>query len=115
MLIFRVENIQRVCGGEGKDVVSWVPGNVKHFVTEVKNVNRNLVFLSFVAVADTAWFQWLFVFRGVTRCLKCDISLRLTIKQSEMVVVRTGQQHSVTHKHTHTDRQTDRKIVRNSC
>jgi len=89
-----VVNIERVFCSEGKDAVGRMPSSVKHFATEIENINRNLVFLALVAVADAARFQWLLQFE-VTRRLKCDIMLCFTFKESEVVVVRTGQQHSV--------------------
>jgi len=93
MLIFRVVNVKRVCSCEGENTVIRVPGCMKDFVAEVKNIDGYLVLLAFVAVSNAARFQRLSWFGDVSRSLERDVSLRLTIKQSEVIVIRPGQQH----------------------
>ena len=91
MLVFRVENAETVGRGEGKDTVSRVPGTVKYFVAEVENVDRHLVLLALVAMADSSRLQRLLRLAGITRRLERDVTLRVTVKQSEVIVVRTSQ------------------------
>ena len=67
---------------------------MNNFVAKVKNVDRNFVLLAFVSVPDAAWLQRLFRLRNVTRSFKRHVMLSLAVEQTEMIVVRTGHQHS---------------------
>ena len=74
VLVFRMENIERVRSGEGEDVVGRMPGGVKDLAAEIKHVDGHFVFLAFVAVADAARFQRLFRLGDVTRRLERDVA-----------------------------------------
>jgi len=88
-----VVNVERVRCCERKDAISWMPGCMKHFLAEIENVDRDLIFLALVAVADAARFQRM-LRSDIAVCRKRDVMLCLAVKHSEMVVIRSSEKHA---------------------
>lgn len=88
---------QIVCGGDGNDVLLWMPGGMQNLFVEIEAVHTDLVLLSFATGAHFAWLQHHFGFDNVTRCLERQFldGAAVAIKHAEKVVVAAGHDRRV--------------------
>lgn len=80
--------IQVVCGSYSNDVLLGVPGRVQDLLVEVQAVDADLVLLPLAAGAHLARLQHRARFVVLPGRLQGDVSLCVSVKHPEEVVVR---------------------------
>ena len=88
--------VEIVGGGDGEDVVLWMPGGMEDFFVEVEAIDGNLVLFPFVRHADFARFQNLSRTHVLPRSLERRLPLgSASVEHPEEVVVTSGHDLSV--------------------
>lgn len=88
---FVLEDVQIVGGGDGDDVLVWVPRRVEDLLGEVQAVHADVVLPALSTggtdpprLQDSPWFT------ALSRCLQGHVALGVPIEHAEEVVVGSG-------------------------
>lgn len=90
-----LKNIEVVGGGHSDDVFTGVPSCVKDLLTEVQAVHADLVFAPFAANTNLSWLEDGSGFAVLPRGFQCHVTLCVSIKHTEEVVVGACHQDTV--------------------
>ena len=86
-----LEYEQIVGGGDGDDVLRWMPGGVQDLLVEVEAVHAHLVLFPLAAGANLLGLERRLGPGDVARRLERHVALRRPVEHAEEVVVRAGE------------------------